>query len=414
MIYILIALIALICIITITSFWLISQSNLKYKEKVKTSIQSIFEEKEFDCLMSLVVNKHITLALNNNATTLAIIEHFDPDNFTYNYREISTFYITGIVRNGHKITINYFKKGEGGALATMEATKEAMEFVHNAYKEILLQKIQSKSPNFKFDLYATSDWNCSYFWAYDSQKTAFATFNTIEQTLNIINLRKNLFTIDLIYNYLELPIAGENMQLLLYENDFLPELFNNLYSSIKQFITPATQDYIYYDNLNEIIYLSNSVTSLQSILIDNVEEIYYQSNKINFTLKNSIKSINFIADEDLIKATEEFVIDYNLRKIANSFNLMTDKIINANLNTKFIVDTTRDRIVYCANLNKFKSFSFMTIAFNNLKSADVLTSGTTHFVRIKTKDSETYDVTCAKNEVAQYIKAQIDVISAEL
>lgn len=127
-------------------------------------------------------------------------------------------------------------------------------------------------------------------------------------------------------------------------------------------------------------------------------------------MQNDKKVINFWADREFIEEFEKFVVGYNLRKIANSFDYKSDRLINVNTNTKFIVDVTRDRVVYCANLNKFYGFSYMTIAFSNLESAEVFKAAIRNYVRIKTRDGEVLDVTCLKSEVAYYVKAQIDSI----
>ena len=64
-------------------------------------------------------------------------------------------------------------------------------------------------------------------------------------------------------------------------------------------------------------------------------------------------------------------------------------------------------MVYCANLNKFSSFSYIVIAFDNLKEAKLEKSGVNYFVRINTKNKETIDISCKKKQVAEYIMAQI-------
>ena len=101
------------------------------------------------------------------------------------------------------------------------------------------------------------------------------------------------------------------------------------------------------------------------------------------------------------------MINYNLKKIAQNFDHKTDKLINTTPNTKFIIDFTRNRVVYCANLNKFVSFSYLFIAFDNILNIYTEKSGAKNFIRIHTKDKETIDVTCDKKEVAQYIEAQM-------
>ena len=277
--------------------------------------------------------------------------------------------------------------------------------------KVLFKRLDSKYPDFKFQYFASSDWECSYIWAYDPIKCAFAYLSTSAKIFHqVVNLRKEFFTIDTNYGYLELPIMGQASQLIIYEKHFLYKLFSDLYKSINAHITSAFDNKLFYDSYNNILYLSNGVNSMQSILIDRIEEVFYTDTRIQFSLPNNSKIINFLADKEFINEFEEFVVGYNLRKIANSFDYKSDKLINVNTHTKFIVDKTRDRFVYCANLNKFYSFSYLTIAFSNLLSADVHRNASVCYVRIKTKDNETFDVTCQKREVAYYVKAQIDSI----
>ena len=164
---------------------------------------------------------------------------------------------------------------------------------------------------------------------------------------------------------------------------------------------------MFYDSYNNIIYLSNGITSLQSIILDKIEEVHYKENRLSFSLLDDEKTISFMADADTIKEFSEFITTYNLRKIAQNFDYQTDKLINATENTKLIVDFTRDRLVYCANLDTLSRFSYIIIPYENLIDASAEKSGNKFFVRITAKDNELIDVTCKKYEVAQYIAAQI-------
>ena len=83
---------------------------------------------------------------------------------------------------------------------------------------------------------------------------------------------------------------------------------------------------------------------------------------------------------------------------------------NTTNGTKFIVDVSRDRVVYCAGLNSLSRFSYMTILFSNLEKATLEKSKDGYFVRIYTKDKDILDVSCKKTSVAQYIMAQITTI----
>ncbi|MBR2069197.1 MAG: hypothetical protein IJ877_05480 [Candidatus Gastranaerophilales bacterium] len=410
-----IVLVILAVLSAIIALWLFIKLNAEYKTKTQYSINEVLQAHSFEADSLYFVSKKLIIALNKQFNKVAIIENYNPDTpDIYNYAEIKAASVTGIENSGFNIRLNYRIQGIINTLYITSFTKEAKEFFHNFYKKILFKKLEAKFPGFKFNYYAASDWECSYIWAYDSIKCAFAyLINDDKQTHHIINLRKEFFTIDTHYNYLELPIMNEARQLLIYEKYFLYDLFLNLYEIIRQHITPALKDKIFYDSYSNIIYLSNGANSIQSILIDKIEDVFYRDNRLSFTLINNKKVINYLADKELIEEFEKFVIGYNLRKIANSFDYTTDKLINVNTNTKFIIDTTRDRVVYCANLNKFYGFSYMTIAFTSLESAEVFKTSSANYVRIKTKDDETLDVTCTKYEVAEYIKAQVDIIADE-
>ena len=101
---------------------------------------------------------------------------------------------------------------------------------------------------------------------------------------------------------------------------------------------------------------------------------------------------------------------YNLRKIASNFDYKTDKLVNTTQSTKFVFDYTRDRVVYCANLDTFEKFSYLKISFENLEDASVEKNGPNYFVIIYAKEDGVLDVSCKKGEVAEYICAQIKTI----
>ena len=225
-----------------------------------------------------------------------------------------------------------------------------------------------------------------------------------------INLRKEHFVIDTKFNHFEAPIMGIAQQLYIYEKNFLIDLHNSLFQSIKQKTTSITDNHIYYDSYNEIIYLSNGSTSLQSVIIDEVDEISYEGNKIYFSLLEDKRTMSFTAYNDVLLEFIQFITNYNLRKIAKSFNSKIDKLINTTENTKFIFDFTRSRVIYCANLNKLRHFSYIIYSFDELASASVIKNSNNCFVRIYTKEAQIIDVTCSKYEVAEYIVAQINII----
>ena len=118
-----------------------------------------------------------------------------------------------------------------------------------------------------------------------------------------------------------------------------------------------------------------------------------------------------MTDNETIKGFSEFITTYNLRKIAQNFDYQTDKLINVTDTTKLVIDFSRDRLVYCANLDTLSKFSYMTIPFNTLKKATAEKSGNKSFVRILANEDEIIDVSCKKFEIAQYIMAQIQLIT---
>ena len=408
----LIVLVILIILIAVISYLLVLKLNMEYSEKTKQSIDDVFKKYSFELDSILVVSKKLILALNNQFNRIAVIENYNPETpDIYNYFEIKAANIINIENSGFTTKINFNIQNQLNTITVPSYSKEVKTFCHELLKKILFKKLEVRYPDFKFEYFASSDWECNYIWAYDRVKSGFAYLTSqSRQTHQIINLRKEFFTIDTKYSYLELFLMGQAQQLLVYEKEFLFELFSNLYDNIKNHITPAVEGKIFYDSYSNIIYLSNGINSMQSILLDRIEDVFYRDNRLQFTLLNNKKVINFMADKEFIDEFEKFVIGYNLRKIANNFDYKIDKLINVNTNTKFIIDTSRDRVVYCANLNKFYGFSYMTISFANLRSADVIQNVSNNYVRIITKDDDILDVTCAKPEVAQYVKAQIDFI----
>ncbi len=412
-----IVLVSLAVLIAIIAVLLVFRANFEFKEKTKQTIDSVLISRSFQPDIIHVASKELIIALNDRYNKIAVIENYNPDvENSYDYSEIKATAIINIEHSGLYTKLNFSADGITKTLTIPSFSKEAKEFCHNILAKILFRKLEAKYPDFKFNYFSTSDYECGYIWAYDPVKCAFAYLSTADkQTSQLMNLRKEFFTIDTNYGYLELPIMGEASQLLLYERNFIYKLFSDLFGNISAHITPVYENKIFYDSYNEILYLSNGISSLQSIIINKIEDVFYRDNRLQFTLNNSSKIINFIADKEFIEEFEKFVVGYNLRKIANSFDYRSDKLINVNTNTKFIVDITRDRVVYCANLNKFYGFSYMTIAFSNLKSADVIKNASAIYVRIKTKDEDIIDVTCLKTEVAYYVKAQIDyIMSGEL
>ena len=222
-----------------------------------------------------------------------------------------------------------------------------------------------------------------------------------------INIKKEHFTIDTKYNYLEAPIFGIPAQLLMHNSSFLQDLYNYMINSIKDNYSCIAENSIYYDIYGNIAYLTNGTSSIQSLIIDKIEDIEYRTNRLSFSLSDEKRTINYIATQEQVSEFEDFVIDHNLKKIAQNFNPKTDKLINTTPYTKFIIDSSRDRAIYCANLNKFSKFSYIITSFSDINKIQIIKSGLKHIVRFYTNDKEILDVTCDKKEIAQYIEAQL-------
>jgi len=407
-----ILLVVLAIIVAGIIFLFILKINSEYNIKTKQSVEEILKLQSFDAADILVASKNITIALNKQHNRIAVIENFNPDILdNYNYFDIITSSIVNFENSGFQLKISYRLQGEVKVISVPLLSKEAKIICHNILEKILFKRLELKYSDFKFDYFTSSDLECNYIWAYDSARAAFAYLNSQgEITHRVIKLRKEFFSVDTHYNYLELPLSGQFMQLMVWDKNFLNNVFLNILETIKEHVAPADEGQIFYDNYSDIIYLTNGYDNIQSILLDKIEEVFYHDNRISFTVLNNKKIINYPSDKEFINKFENFVISYNLRKIATSFDYKTDRLINVNTNTKFIVDITRDRVIYCANLNKFYSFSYMTFAFLSLKSADVIKAPSRNYVRIKTHDGEILDVTCLKQEVAYYVKGQIDSI----
>ena len=149
------------------------------------------------------------------------------------------------------------------------------------------------------------------------------------------------------------------------------------------------------------------------MLLNEVEEVYYSKNKIYFTVKNSDRIINFLCDEDYIQEFSEFIIGYNLRQLAINFNYKSDKLINTTHNTKLIVDYSRYRIIYCANVDTLSKFSYIVLSFSNIREARVEGKNKTPFVRIITNRNEAIDISCNKYEIAAYSAGLINKIKTQ-
>jgi len=401
-------LISLIIAIMIVLGILIAKIEKQNKEKSIQTLQDILDSKAFYPIEILFVNRHLSVALNKAQTKIAIIRNFNPNNPDYfEYSELSLSFIEKIEK-GTSLKVHYLKKGEVKILNIYPINNKIKEFFHKIFKLSLIKRIETRYPQHRFTHFATSDWECNYIWAYSKFDCTFAYLKTgTKPQGNKLNLKKEHFTIDTKYNYFEAPIFGIAQQLFTYEKEFLEEIRFEILNSITQKCATIIPNSIYYDQYSNIIYLTNGETSLQSAVIDKIEEVTYRDNRISFSLFKEDRTINYMASQEQISNFEDFVINYNLKKIAQNFDHKTDKLINTTPYTKFIIDFTRNRIIYCANLNKFASFSYLFIAFDNLHDIKIEKAGAKNFIRLYTRDKEIIDVTCDKREVAQYIEAQI-------
>lgn len=374
---------------------------------IKT-LRDILDEAGFYPIEIHFVNKKLTIALNKNNTKIAIIENFNPNNPKYyTYQEIALPFIEKIEKNISG-KIHYLKKGEIKYLNIYPLNKELISFIHKIFKLSLIKRIENKFPQNKFTSFCASNWECDYLWAFSKFDSTFAYLkNSKKNEYGKINLKKEHFTIDTKFNYFEAPIFGITQQLFIHDKTFLIDIYQELTQNIKEKYSQIIYDSIYYDNYANIAYLTNGLSSLQSIIIDKIDDVIYRDNRLTFKLYDDNKTINYISHKEQILDFEKFVIDYNLKKLSQNFNNKTDKLINTTTHTKLILDLTKNRIIYCANLNKFSGFNYITIPFFEFKKINTEKSGAKSFLRITTKNNETIDITCDKKEIAQYIEATI-------
>ncbi|MBR5304230.1 MAG: hypothetical protein IKU37_05325 [Candidatus Gastranaerophilales bacterium] len=387
--------------------------NYEKRNKIKSikTLQDILDEACFYPTEIHFVNKKLSIALNKSKTKIAIIKNFNPNNPRYYvYQEIALSFIEKIEKNISG-KIYYLKKGEINSLNIYPLNKEIVDFLHNIFELSLIKRIENKFPECKFTSYSSSDWECNYFWAYSKYNSTFAYLKlNPKNQYGKINLRKEHFTIDTKFNYFEAPIFGIAQQLFTYNNYFLKNIYEDLLKLIKEKYSQIAHNSIYFDNYSNTTYLTNGTNSLQSIIIDKIDKVDYRDNRILFKLYNEHRTINYIANQEQISEFENFVIDHNLKKIAQGFNNKTDKLINTTPYTKLIIDFSRDRVIYCANLNRFSSFNYITIPFIEIEKINIEKSGIKYFLRINTKNKEIVDITCDKKEVAQYIEVQLSKI----
>lgn len=403
-----ILLIILIIAIISTLSYLIIKIETQYKNKSNRTLQDILDEKAFYPSELIFVNKHLSLALNKGKTKIAIIKNFNPNNpYYYNYEELALSFIEKI-ENNLAIKIYYLKNANINILNIYPANNEIKKFVHEIFKLSLSKRIESRYPQHRFTHFSTSDWECNYVWAYSKFDNTFAYFKMQPKPIiNKINLRKEFFTIDTKYKYLEIPLFGMPQQLFIYEDNFLEEIYAEILNSISNKCATIVDNSIYYDSYSNVLYLTQENNSLQSIFINKTQEIYYKENRVSFDLFEEDRTIHYSSNKEQLSDLEDFITNLNLRKIAQNFNQKSDKLINTTPSTKLIIDATRNRIVYCANLNKLAKFSYLFLPLDSIHNIQIEKTGSKFFVRFHTKDKEIIDVTCDKKEVAQYIESQI-------
>lgn len=384
---------------------------IKHKQNSILGMEEILDKKLFHTYKLLYVNKKLILAVNKQNTKLAIIKGFGYDILkNYTYEEIALSFVVSTDKNLLNLKLNYIKNAQLETIYIDNVSKEAKDFIYYVMKNALLNKLDLKYPQENFNLITASDWNCNYLWAYNEKNANFAYYKNCEKPVVYkINLLKEHFTLDVKYSYFCAPIMGILQQIFIFEKEFLDELFSNILRLIK-LKTSKISSSIYFDSFNNIVYLTNDISSIQSVILEKIEEVVYKDNKITFELKNEDKTISYLCDPKTIESFKEFITNINLKQVAYNFNYSSDKLINISKNTKFIIDITRNRLVYCANLEHINKFSFLTIAFENIKNVELRKSGLNSFVRIYLKDKNMLDVTCQKYEVAQYIFAQIKIL----
>ena len=391
---------------------LVRQTKKEGTEKQNELVKELLDKKEFLAKNIYYISDGLVIAISQSGDKIAVIEFRDElDIEKANYRTINSNLIIDIEKNNYGICLNYIYQGKKDALLITTKKVEIENLIHDIYKNACVNKLQAKYSINSFQYTAASDWECSYVWAFRQFRSTFAySKNKDKKAMYKLNLLKEFFTIDSKFNYFEAPILGIPQEISIYESSFLNDILLSLIRLLKMNCSVVSENRIYYDSYNEIVYLTNGVSSLQSIILDRVVEVFYNEDRLTFELDDNDKVIDFIADKVMLEDFENFITSYNLRKIATSFDYKIDKLINTTDGTKFIVDTSRDRVVYCAGLNSLSKFSYMTIMFSNLEDASVEKTKDGYFVRIITKDKDIIDVTCKKSSVAQYIHAQIMTI----
>lgn len=403
--------IVLLTLIGFLAYFFIQKTKKEKEEEIFLKSQ-ILENKGLDAKKSVFVNNNIMLALNRTGTILTYIENYN-DEIRFKSCEIVTKLITKIEKINNSIKIYYLKQGEKCVLDLFPYNSETQDFVYKVYKNSCISKLKEKYRQNNLAIATSSDWKCSYVWVYDPKNSDFIYYKTTDkQSMHKINLKKSVFALDTKYNYFEASISSTRQQLYIYEQNFLKQVYSSLLEDLKARTIEISKDLIYFDKYSDFVYIINSANtdSIRSVDLNKVSDIYYEPTRIILNQYDDETPIKINTDSFLVKEFEDFIMGYNLNKISKSFDYNFDKVINATQYTKFIIDFTKSRCIYCANLNSLSRFTYLTIAFSNLSYVSVEKMGQLPFVRITTLDNETLDVTCSKPEVADYINAQLRII----
>lgn len=360
------------------------------------------------------VDRFLLMTANKSMTKLIFISNYNSiKKNEIKIKEIKAESILQIVKNNFVCKILYLDKGktEELELKTIQCG-ELIDLIHEIYKETKIKKIKNHYKDINFTTITVSDWSCDYVFAYNANKSNLAYLCTSQNDKSgFVELLNSTMILDVKYNYFQVPIFGIPQQLSSVDEEFFNKVYRSLLENIKTFATEIAENNIYYNYDKGMIYLTNSKDSIEAIKLKDIDDVIYQDNKISFVLAYSNKTMNFLCNYNFVEAFKKFILDYNLNKLSSNFNYQTDKLINATDNTKFIIDYTKKRYIYCANLYSPTKFSFFNIFFSSVKSVKDIQSGLAHFVRIEYGENETMDISCNKKEVATYIAAQIRAAS---
>jgi len=377
---------------------------------------SIFNDPD-SFFQTIVINNFLAMELSKDKSILKIK---NPDSISGDDGiEILTKLIFKIEKTGSLLRIHYLKNGDKNVFDIEPITKETLDFIYDIYKNVCLKKIQKKFKNNDFKYISASSVIVDYLWAYDPYNTDFIYFNTdyeinkLKEEMYKIPLKYTKFELDTKTGYFEIPVLGKMFQLFVYESDFLDNIFNSFLEYIKFRTVEITKDTLYFDNYSDYLYLSDGYSRLRSLNIDEIKEVSYKDNRIIFLGFEDKKIPDFEANSKIIDAFQEFVTNYNLSKISKSFDNNKDKLINTTKRTKFIFEFSKNRCVYCADLNTFSGFSYVSIAFSSIIDVSLEKNSKIPYVRINTIENNTIDISTEKQEVADYIFATIKKIIVE-